>query len=95
MIDQEVMAFVNDLNPEPEAWISPATPPTSENRTQQERVQKAHRNWRVREQNVFFMIQINMNKETSQCYDDIKMSSSFLEKIRENSTKMMRKDTEL
>lgn len=40
------------------------------------------------------MIRINMGEETCQRYDAIKTSSALVEKIKENKTKIMKKDTE-
>lgn len=87
LMGQGVLDIANGVDPEPDAWISPSTPPTSKDRRQQERAQKAHRDWRVREQKAFYTIRVNIDDETCRRYDDIKTSSALLEKIRENSTR--------
>lgn len=77
-------------------WISLSVsyPPTTDDRREQEKAQKAHYDWKVRGQNGFHMIRVNMDDETCRSYGDIKMSSALLQKIRENFTKMRSIDIE-
>lgn len=47
----------------------------------------------MRETKDFYTIRINLDEEICRRYDDIKMLSAFLERLGENSTKPMLKDT--
>lgn len=60
---KRVLKIAKDINHEPDIWISliVTTPLLSDDRRQQERTQKAHHDWGVREQKAFYTIRINMD----------------------------------
>lgn len=96
LMGQEVLDIANEVDPQSDAWISPSTTTSQslEDWKQQERTLKADHNWRVREQNTFYTIEINYDEEICCRYNDIKLPSAVLEKLKENSINVMLNDTE-
>lgn len=56
------------------------------------KLEKAYRDWRTKEQKALATIRINIERETRRRYDDITTSHKLLDKIKEDRTRLLKKD---